>query len=113
MPQYAIAQPGSVFSTPSNPLRASGNQNECSSATAWLNASFAAALHDVSKFTVPTAPPGAACWCWEWSSPCAHDDGATRSKQMQIVGMQRFIQDSFATYLIGYGHAPAGSPFRH
>ena len=53
MPQYAIAQFGSSFSTPSNMARDSANQNEWRRATAWLNLVFVAGLQEVSKLTVP------------------------------------------------------------
>src|ERR1700741_3953020 len=47
IPQYAIAQFASLARMPLNILMASGNQNECRSATALLNSAFTAAAHDV------------------------------------------------------------------
>src|SRR5262245_56936808 len=88
MPQYAIAHEGSVVSTPSNPARASGNQNECSSATAWLNASLTAGAHEVSKLTVPTLEPGAALCC-ACSSPWAHTGGEVASTTHTHAAMLR------------------------
>ena len=52
MPQWAIAQAGSRARISSNALMASGNQNECRSATPLLKSSFTAAAHDVSNFTL-------------------------------------------------------------
>src|SRR6266511_995943 len=52
MPQCAIAQLGSRARMASKALIASGNQNECSSATPLLKSSFTAAAHEVSNFTL-------------------------------------------------------------
>src|SRR5580765_6163816 len=52
IPQCAIAQLGSVVAIASNILVASGNQNECSSATALLKSSLTPAAQDVSNFTL-------------------------------------------------------------
>src|SRR5262245_34222766 len=88
-----MAQSGSVFSTPSNQTRASGNQNECSSATARLKSSFTAGLHDVSKLTVPTLEEDPLC-C-ECSS-CADTTRETaNSANTHAKTVSCFIWDSF------------------
>ena len=51
-PQCAMAQFGSLASTALTVLLDSGNQNECSSATAMLKSSFTAGAHDVSNLTL-------------------------------------------------------------
>jgi hypothetical protein len=53
MPQYDMAQFGSVFRTDSKMARDSANQKECRSATASLNCVLTAGLQEVSKLTVP------------------------------------------------------------
>ena len=67
MPQWAIAQEGSLAATPSNAAIACANQNECRSATARLKSCRSAGAHDVTKLTfalpVRSSPP-AACSCW-------------------------------------------------
>ena len=52
-PQYAMAQVGSCLPMLSKSARASGNQNEWSSATAKLKSSLTAGLQEVLKSTVP------------------------------------------------------------
>ena len=47
-----IAQLPSAARIPSNALIASGNQNECSSATALLKSSLTAGVQEVSNFTL-------------------------------------------------------------
>ena len=54
MPHFAIAHDGSVVSVALNASIARPNSNEWSSATARLNCGCAAALHEVSKETVPS-----------------------------------------------------------
>jgi hypothetical protein len=51
MPHCAIAHDGSVFNAALNASTARENSNECSSATARSNVGWAAALHEVWKFT--------------------------------------------------------------
>src|SRR6476620_2678691 len=84
-----MAQFGSVFSTPSNQTRASGNQNECSSATAWLKSSFTAGLHDVSKLTVPTWEEDPLC-C-EWSSCADTTRGTANSANTHATTVSCFV----------------------
>ena len=54
MPQCAMAQFGILRQDALEIAPASGNQKECSSATALLKSAFTAGLQDVWKFTVPT-----------------------------------------------------------
>ena len=56
MPQCAITQRGSVFSTLLNDSIAAENQNECSSATPRSNSCCTAGAHDVAKCTAPSRP---------------------------------------------------------
>jgi hypothetical protein len=62
MPQCAIAHCPSAARMASNALMASGNQNECSSATPLLKSSFRGGAQEVSNFTLalPIASGGIA-----------------------------------------------------
>ena len=69
-----------------NSWRASGNQNECSSATARFMSVFTAAAQEVWKSTVPTcsadsAPP-------PWASCCANAGGHTRHITATAIAIQ-------------------------
>src|SRR5258707_6296972 len=53
IPQYAIAQSGSLFATSANALAAGETQNECSMAIARSNCCWAAEVQDTGKCTFP------------------------------------------------------------
>src|SRR4030095_5370490 len=86
MPEYDMAQFGSVFSTDSKMARDSANQKECRSATASLNCVLTAGLQEVSKLTVPMSfgaiPP---CSC------CCANAGRTSNEHKQQAVNKLFI----------------------
>src|SRR6266852_8702551 len=96
MPQCAIAQLGSRARMPSKALMASGNQNECSSATPLLKSSFTTAAHEVWNFTLalPIAS-GDIAPCSSCLS-CANAPGAdaiTKAAVRSMVGFTVIIID--------------------
>jgi hypothetical protein len=54
MPQYAMAQDGSLSAMAVNAFIVSGKKNECSMATARLNCVCAVALQEIGKLTSPS-----------------------------------------------------------
>src|SRR5215510_5982902 len=84
-PQAAIPQEGSAWTAASNPLVACENQNECSSATARVNTFWAAGVHDVGKFTVPS-----------FSTDCWAPTGVARSRPIiMTIAATRMLEFSF------------------
>src|ERR1700730_14537894 len=57
-PQYAIAQSGSAAATFPNDFSASSSQNECRSATPWLNSALTCGLHEILNETDPSLLSG-------------------------------------------------------
>jgi hypothetical protein len=68
MPQYAIAQVGSLTSTSRKTCSPAPNQNECSMATPRARSACTAAAHEFEKFTLPTWPWPAWPMCSSWQS---------------------------------------------
>src|SRR5690242_13056096 len=88
MPQYAIAQFGSLVVIAVKAFTASSYQNECSNAAARSKSAWTAGAHDTGKWTLPSLSPS-----------CADTTGAiTSSSTVSAMARWRaFMTSSFSS----------------
>src|SRR5262245_42066771 len=79
-PQAAMPQPGSAWPAASKLLTAGENQNEWRRATPRKNSGWAAAVHEVGTFTVPSFP---ASW--------AATGDVARMQATRAIGVMRIV----------------------